>query len=70
MSQNASTGLYRRRHNWRGVIPQFSRGHWLQITWLFWTWDFVPGPNDRDDKGMAQRAGELVDDLRKKEDGQ
>lgn len=64
-------GLYRRRHEWRGLIPIFSRGLWLQITWLYWSWDFVPGPKGGDDdQGMSGRIGALVDDLRGKKDGE
>lgn len=37
-------GVLRRRHRCASLMPSYDdTGLWPQFTWLWWTWDFIPG---------------------------
>lgn len=50
--------FYRRRTGWNGFLPTWdSTGLWLQLKWLWYSWDYFPAP-------FAKSFGTQVDDLR------
>jgi hypothetical protein len=34
--------VFRHRHRFAGLIPTVERALWSRVTWLWWTWDFLP----------------------------
>jgi hypothetical protein len=57
--KNRTSHVFRRLTAWQGVWPVFDRsGLWLQVRWLWWTFDYFPQP-------VADSLGRQVDDLRR-----
>ena len=58
MTPRRTPNVFRRRVGWTSIVPVSDRsGLWLQVRWLWWTWDHFTSP-------MATTLGRIVDDGR------
>ena len=58
MTPRRTPNVYRRRVGWTSIVPVSNRsGLWLQVRWLWWTWDHFPSP-------VAASFGRVVDNGR------
>lgn len=58
MPKDKTPNFFRRRTAWNGFLPiEDDGGNWLQLRWLWWSWDYFPDP-------VSDSLGRQVDYMR------